>query len=71
MEYNNNEIHKSVEARVTRVTAKIWGTYWEEFNDVTEANAIEYAKEGFFDIIPSWWKVEDIVVETAVHDDGD
>ena len=67
----NNEIHKSVEARVTRVTAKIWNTYWEEFNDVTEENAIEYAKEGFFDELPWSWEVEDIEVETIVHDDGD
>lgn len=64
----NNKIHKSVEVRVT---ANITEICWQEFEDITEANAIEYAKEGFLDIIPSWWKVEDIEVETLVHDDGD
>ena len=67
----NNEIHKSVEARVTRVTAKIWNTYWEEFNDVTETKAIEYVKESLLDELPWGWEVEDIEVETIVHDDGD
>ena len=67
----NNEIHKSVEARVTRVTAKIWNTYWEEFNDVTETKAIEYVKESFLDELPWGWEAEDIEVETIVHDDGD
>ena len=67
----NNKIRKSVEARVTRVTVKIWNTYWEEFNDVTETKAIEYVKEYFIDELPWGWEVEDIEVETIVHDDGD
>lgn len=61
----NNEIHKSVEVRVT---AKICDTYWQEYTDITEADAIEYAKESFLDELPWGWDVEDIVVETAVHD---
>ena len=64
----NNKIHKSVEVRVT---AKICDTYWQEFNDITEEDAIESAKENFLDELPWGWEVEDIVVETAVHDDGD
>ena len=64
----NNKIHKSVEVRIT---ANITETCWQEFEDITEANAIEYAKEGFLDIMPSWWKVVDIEVETLVYDDGD
>ena len=66
----NNKIRKSVEARVTRVTVKIWNTYWEEFNDVTETKAIKYVKESFLDELPWGWEVEDIEVETIVHDDG-
>lgn len=64
----NNKIRKSVEVRVT---AKICDTYWQEFNDITEEDAIESAKENFLDELPWGWEVEDIVVETAVHDDGD
>ena len=61
----NNKIHKSVEVRVT---AKICDTYWQEFTDITEADAIEYAKEYFLDELPWGWDVEDIEVETSVHD---
>ena len=68
MEYNNNKIHKLVEVRVT---AKICDTYWQEFTDITEEDAIEYAKESFLDELPWGWEIDDIVVETAVHDDGD
>lgn len=64
----NNKIRKSVEVRVT---AKICDTYWQEFEDITEAKAVEYAEEYFLDELPWGWEVEDIVVETAVHDDGD
>ena len=64
----NNKIHKSV---VVRVTAKICDTHWQEFTDITEADAIEYAEEYFLDELPWGWEVEDIVVETVVHDDGD
>ena len=64
----SNKIHKLVEVRVT---AKICDTYWQEFNDITEEDAIESAKENFLDELPWGWEAEDIVVETAVHDDGD
>ena len=64
----NNKIRKSVEVRVT---AKICDTYWQEFNDITEEDAIEYAKLAFFDELPWGWEAEDIEVETSVHDDGD
>lgn len=61
----NNKIHKSVEVRVT---AKICDTYWQEFNDITETDAIKYAKESCIDELPWGWKVEDIEVETLVYD---
>lgn len=61
----NNKIHKSVNVRVT---GKICDTYWQEFNDITEADAIEYAKESFLDERPWGWEVEDIEVETFVDD---
>ena len=64
----NNKIHKVVQVRVT---AKIYDTYWQEYTDITEADASEYAQENFLDELPWGWEVEDIVVETAVHDDGD
>lgn len=64
----NNKIRKSVEVRVT---AKICDTYWQEYTDITEADAIEYAKESFIDELPWGWEVEDVEVETSVHDDGD
>ena len=64
----NNKIHKLVEVRVT---AKICDTYWQEYTDITEADAIKYAKESFIDELPWGWEVEDIEVETIVHDDGD
>ena len=64
----NNKTHKAVEVRVT---ANITETCWQEFEDITEANAIEYAKEYFLDDLPWGWEVEDIEVETIVHDDGD
>lgn len=64
----NNKIRKSVEVRVT---AKICDTYWQEFEDITEAKAVEYAEEYFLDELPWGWEVEDIEVETIVHDDGD
>lgn len=67
-EIKNNKIRKSVEVRVT---AKICDTRWQEFTDITEADAIEYAEEYFLDELPWGWDVEDIVVETVVHDDGD
>ena len=63
-----NKIHKSVNVRVT---GKICDTYWQEFNDITEADAIEYAKESFLDELPWGWEAEDIEVETIVNDDGD
>ena len=63
MEYNNNKVHKLVEVRVT---AKICETYWQEFTDITETKAIEYAKESFLDELPRGWEVDDIVVETVV-----
>ena len=61
----NNKIHKSVEVRVT---ANITEIYWQEFNDVTETKAIEYAREDFLDELPGGWEVEDIEVETLVYD---
>ena len=61
----NNKIRKSVEVRVT---GKICDTYWQEFTNITEEDAIESAKENFFDELPWGWEAEDIVVETAVHD---
>ena len=64
----NNKIRKSVEARVV---AKIYLDYWQEFEDITEAEAIEYVKLAFLDELPWGWEVEDIEVETIVHDDGD
>ena len=64
----NNMVHKSVEVRVT---AEICETYWQEFNNVTEEDAIEYVKLAFLDKLPWGWEVEDIEVETIVHDDGD
>ena len=63
-----NKIHKSVEVRVV---AQVYEVCWQEFENITEANAIEYAKEGFIDELPEWLKVEDIEVETFVHDYGD
>ena len=63
-----NKIHKSVEVRIT---ANVMETYWQEFEDITEANAIEYAKESFLDELPWGWEAEDIEVETIVHDGGD
>ena len=64
----NNKIRKSVEVRVT---AKICDTHWQEFTDITEADAIEYAEEYFLDELPWGWEVEDIEVEAIVHDYGD
>ena len=64
----NNKIHKSVNVRLT---GKICDTYWQEFTDITEEDAIEYAKESFLDELPWGWEVEDIVVETFVEDYGD
>ena len=61
----NNKIRKSVEVRVT---AKICDTYWQEFNDITEEDAIESAKENFLDELPRGWRAEDIEVETSVND---
>ena len=63
-----NKIHKSVEVRIT---ANVMETYWQEFEDITEANAIEYAKESFLDELPWGWEAEDIEVETLVHSYGD
>ena len=59
-----NKIHKLVEVQIT---AYITGRCSEEFKDITKANAIEYAEEGFRDELPEWLKVEDIEVETIVH----
>lgn len=64
----NNKTHKSVNVRLT---GKICDTYWQEFTDITEEEAIEYAKESFLDELPWGWEVEDIEVETFVEDDGD
>ena len=63
-----NKIHKSVQVTVTATVTEVC---WQEFEDITEEQAIEYAKEGFLDELPWGWKVEDIEVETIVHDDGD
>lgn len=60
----NNKIHKSVRVRVT---ATITETCWQEFNDITEADAIKYAKEYFLDELPWGWEEEDIKVETLVY----
>ena len=72
MKYDN-ELHKSVNVRLT---GKICDTYWQEFTNITEEDAIEYAKERFLDKLPWGWEVEDIEVEdieveTFVEDDGD
>ena len=61
----NNKIHKLVEVKVT---AKICDTYWQEYTDITEEDAIEYTKESFLDELPWGWEAEDIEVETSVHD---
>ena len=61
----NNKIHKSVEVRVV---AQVYEECWQEFNDITEAGAIKYAKESFIDELPRGWEVEDIEVETLVYD---
>ena len=63
-----NKIHKSVEVRVV---AQVYEVCWQEFENITEANAIEYAKEGFLDELPRGWRAEDIEVEAIVHDYGD
>ena len=63
-----NKIHKSVEVRVT---AQIYEKYWQEFNDITEAEATEYAREDFLDELPRGWRAEDSEVEAIVHDYGD
>lgn len=64
----NNKIRKSVEARVV---AKIYLDYWQEFEDINEAEASEYVWADFLDELPRGWRAEDIEVETIVHDDGD
>ena len=61
----NNKTHKSVEVRVV---AQVYEECWQEFNDITEADAIKYAKESFIDELPWGWEVEDIEVETLVYD---
>ena len=61
----NNKIHKSVEVRVV---AQVYEECWQEFNDITEADAIKYAKESFLDELPRGWRAEDIEVEAIVHD---
>ena len=67
-EIKTNKVHKSVEVRVT---AQINEECWKEFTNITEGDAIECTKESFLDKLPWGWEVEDIEVETIVHDDGD
>lgn len=67
-ELKHTKVYKSVEVRVT---AKIYLDYWEEFEDITEAEAVEYAKEDFLDELPGGWRAEDIEVEAIVYDYGD
>ena len=64
----NNKIRKSVEVRVV---AKVYLDYWQEFENITEEEATEYAREDFLDELPRGWRAEDIEVDAIVHDYGD